>query len=88
MATKKKVKLEPREEVFLEIIQELWRYGGDEIKELANEAGVHYSTIYNWRNAKTLSPRISTFIAVAKVLGYTVVLQRVQTSTPRLRVVQ
>lgn len=48
---------------------------------VAFSAGVAVSTVYNWHNGKTKAPRISTFIKVARALGYEVKL--IHGDTPR-----
>jgi len=63
--------------VFLEIIGLLWEY---ELPGLAKEAEVSQSTLYNWMHGKVHAPRLDTLTKVAKVLGYEIVLQRVQAS--------
>lgn len=84
---KKKIDLDPRAVIFLELIHELWKYGNFHIKDIAEEAGVHFTTLYNWRNAKVVSPRLNTLIAVAEALGYTVELKR-GTIKPKLKSVK
>lgn len=63
-----------REKIFLTIIDHLWRLDGDAIKDLAESARVHYTTLYNWRNAVTIAPKISTLVRVSYCLGYHITL--------------
>lgn len=65
-----------RFEVFLEIIGRLWQFDGEQLLELAETAGVHWTTLYNWRTGEVTHPTMRTFIPVAEALGYEVRLVR------------
>lgn len=69
---------DPRTEVFLQIIAELWRLDDSQIRKLADDAGVHYMTLYSWRYARTTHPRINTLVKVAAQLGYELTLKKVR----------
>lgn len=73
-----------REAVFMTIIGHLLRYNDAERKHIAEEADVHWTTLYNWTHGSTLNPHINTLARVASVLGYTIVLKRVA-RVPKLR---
>ena len=91
MARPRKVTLETpkeREKIFLEIIDHLNRYNDAEKKWIAEEAGIHWGTIYAWCAFKTFSPQIRTLAAVARALGYSIVLKRVAPRPPRLKIVK
>lgn len=76
-----------REKVFLEIIDHLLRYNDAEKKWIAEQAEVHWGTLYCWCSGNTFSPQIRTLAAVARVLGYELVLKRQQAKPPQLKVV-
>ena len=82
---KPKVKLDARTVVFLEIISLLLTYNDAEKKRVAEEAGVHWTTIYNWTHGATLNPHIGTLVKVAEVLGYEVALRRIKGKKPPFR---
>lgn len=65
-----------RHAIFMQIIDLLGVYHGEPLKDLAAQAGVHWTTIYNWQRGATYAPRIDKLAAVAIVLGYTIVLKR------------
>jgi DNA-binding phage protein len=71
-------------QVFEDIKQELSVMSTDEHKDLAEEAGCHYRTLYNWAMEITLTPRLSTFVKVARAMGYELCLKRAR---PNLRMV-
>ena len=73
-----------RHAVFRQLLDLLWGYNGEALKELADEAGIHWTTIYAWQRGTTYAPRIDKIAAVAKVLGYTLTLTK-SSSTPALR---
>lgn len=73
-----------REDLFMDIIGHLLRYNDAEKKHIAEEAGISWQCIYQWTHGTTLSPQIRTLAAVARVLGYEIVLKRVA-RVPKLR---
>lgn len=90
MARPRKVSLataKDREKVFLEIIDHLNRYNDAEKKWIAEEAGIHWGTLYNWCAFHTWSPQIRTLAAVARALGYDLVLKRQRPAPPKLKIV-
>ena len=83
--------IEERTDLFLKVLECLWRYNDAEKKAVAEEAGCCWTTLYFWCSGRTTHPRIDTMSPVAKALGYRVVLKRdVKLPTPKrgLRVVK
>ena len=76
-----------REKIFLEIIGHLNRYNDAEKKWIAEEAGIHWGTIYNWCAFNTWAPQIRTLAPVARALGYDIVLKRQSPAPPKLKIV-
>ena len=74
-----------RERIFLDIVGHLLRYNDAEKKHIADEAGISWQCIYQWTHGKTISPQIRTLAAVARVLGYDIVLKRQVAKIPKLR---
>ena len=70
-------------QLFIDIIDELADLTTQETKDLALDAGVHFTTLYAWRRGKTWTPRLDCFVRVASALGYELVLQK-RRSTLRL----
>lgn len=58
---------------FDDLISELNQY---DFSDVAFRAGVSQSTLYNWVNGKVTGPHMRTFINVAKVIGFDIVLVR------------
>jgi hypothetical protein len=77
-------KQDARHAIFMQIIDLLWGYQGEDLKGLAEEAGIHWTTLYNWQRGCTYAPRLDKIAAVAAVMGYTIVLKRTST-IPTLR---
>lgn len=71
-----------REEVFLDILHELWKFNVEGIKTIAEEAGCHWVTLYAWKSGRTAAPRIDKLAAVARVLGYNIILQKTKAPVP------
>jgi DNA-binding phage protein len=94
MARNKKIRIDTEERrtaLFLQVLGCLWRYSDIEKKAVAEEAGCHWTTLYNWCAGKTTHPRIDTLTKVAAALGFEIVLKRtLPSSKPRrkLRVVK
>lgn len=91
MARPRKVELtssKAREKIFNEIIDHLGRYNDAEKKWIAEEAGVHWGTLYNWCAYSTYSPHLRTIAAVARALGYEIVLKRQHAAPPKLKLVK
>lgn len=57
-----------RDDLFLEVIDKLYHYEGKALLSLAESAGVHYTTLYNWKTV-TFSPRLNTLVRVGAALG-------------------
>lgn len=73
---------------FDQIKDHLWnRYKTDHMSVIADEAGVSVSTISNWMNEKTKTPRLDTFVKVANAIGYTVEL-KINSTRSRLWIVK
>ena len=51
---------------------------GYHVKSVAEIAGVHHSTVYNWLEGKTEHPRIDTIEKVAGAIGFEVDLKMVR----------
>lgn len=90
MALRKKKKIglnteRERERLFLDIIGHLSRYNDDEKKGIAEEAGVHWTTLYSWCSYKTFAPRIDTLSKVARAMGYDIVLKRTKAAKAVIR---
>lgn len=75
---------EARERLFLDIIGHLLRYNDAEKRAIAENAEVHWTTIYNWTHGQTINPHIHTLARVARALGYDIVLKRISSKTPVL----
>ncbi len=60
-------------------LSELEQYN---IMEVAEEAGVHYTTLYLWLRGKTKAPKLSTLLQVAPVIGLTLSFQYQQAIEP------
>jgi predicted transcriptional regulator len=73
-----------RHAIFMQIIDLLWGYEGQDLKDLAEHANVHWTTLYKWQRGGTYAPRLDKIAAVAAVMGYTIVLKRTST-IPTLR---
>jgi len=54
------------------------------LETVADVAGVHFTTLYNWLSGKTKNPHLRTFIKVAKAMGFEVMLRREQVSMRRV----
>ena len=77
MSTKKKTKVaKSRAELFETIVVQLEKYSNYQRELIAKQAGIHPMTIYWWVTGVTTSPRLSTIIPVAEVLGFDIVLKR------------
>lgn len=79
--------IDERETVFVEVIYDLLMLNDHERREIAKNAGVHWTTLYSWMSAKTKKPRLDTVCRVARALGYEVILKRTSGNQPKLRVV-
>jgi glycosyltransferase A (GT-A) superfamily protein (DUF2064 family) len=73
-----------RHQIFLQIIDLLWGYTGEDLKALAERSGLHWTTLYKWQRGDTYAPRLDKIAAVAAVMGYTIALKRTST-IPALR---
>jgi DNA-binding phage protein len=80
--------VDEREIVFVEVIYDLLMLSDHERKEIADSAGVHWTTLYAWMSVKTRKPRLDTVCRVARALGYEVILKRTSRNRPKLRVVK
>ena len=61
--------------IFNQVKRELRNY---DILDVAEQAGVHYTTLYHWLDGRTKTPHLRTFLKVAIVLGYEIQLARIQ----------
>lgn len=62
-----------RHQLFLEMIHQLYN---TDLKQLAKDAEVSISTLYNWTYGTTISPRSDTLFRVAAALGYKIEWKR------------
>jgi DNA-binding phage protein len=65
-----------RHDVFLQVIDMLYDYTDVGLKEIADQAKCHWTTLYNWKAGKTGTPQLNKIAAVAAVLGYELRLHR------------
>jgi len=65
-----------REAIFIDIIHELWKYSDAGMKDIAEQAGCHWVTLYAWKSGRTNTPRLDKIASVARVLGYDIILQK------------
>jgi hypothetical protein len=77
-----------RHQVFLQVLDLLWSYTGEDLRALAERSGLHWTTIYKWQRGETYAPRLDKIAAVAAALGYTVALKRTPSTAPTLRSVK
>lgn len=76
-ALKKRVKEQvekKREKIFLQVIDILNTYNDKEKRKIADDAEVHWVTLYNWCSFKTFNPHINTLVKVVIALDYEIVL--------------
>jgi hypothetical protein len=78
-----KLNEDTREEIFVDLIHELWKYNTDGIKDIAQQAGCHWVTLYAWKSGRTNAPRLDKLAPVARVLGYNLVLSKTKKPVPR-----
>ena len=72
-----------REEIFIDVIHELWKYSDEGLRGIAAQAGCHWVTLYAWKSGKTMAPRIDKLAPVARVLGYNIVLEKTKQPVPK-----
>lgn len=72
-----------REEIFIDLIHELWKYDDAGLRTLAEQAGCHWVTLYNWKSGRTNTPRIDKLAPVARVLGYAIVMLKEKLPVPK-----
>ncbi len=78
-----KLNEETREAIFIDIIHELWKYSTEGIKDIAEQAGVHWTTLYAWKSGATNAPRLDKIAPVARVLGYDIILRKTKAPVPK-----
>ena len=83
MKTKLVLNADSREEIFIDLIHELWKYNDEGLRDIAEQAGCHWVTLYAWKSGKTMAPRIDKLAPVARVLGYNIVLQKTKSPVPK-----
>lgn len=71
-----------RTELFLAVLDCLWRYNDAEKRWVAEQAGCSWVTLYNWCSGKTTHPRIDTLTNVGRALGFNIRLVR-DTTLPK-----
>lgn len=73
-ATKKRQIQKSRDErkrLFCDVVERLGDY---KLKDVANESGVSYTTLFNWCYGATVSPILRTILDVCDAINYKVVL--------------
>jgi hypothetical protein len=83
MKAKLILNVDTREEIFLDMIHELWKYSDEGLRDIAEQAGCHWTTLYHWKGGKTMAPRIDKLAPVARVLGYNIVLTKIKSPVPK-----
>jgi DNA-binding phage protein len=81
-----KLNNDDRLDVFLQIIDLIHPLNDAQRKHLAEEANVHWYTLYNWTSYKVLNPNSDTMARVANALGYELCLRKVK-GKPKLKLV-
>lgn len=61
-------------DVYLQVVEHLHYLTPEELAQLALDAGVCKSTLYNWRGCYVFAPRICTLYAVSRALGYEITM--------------
>ena len=85
-ATALKLDEESRHHLFTEVIEELHKF---DVMDVAERAGVHFTTLYNWMRYETMWPSTRTLFAVAGALGFELKWVRKRgTERPQLRIVK
>lgn len=65
----KKIELE----IFLQLIDELQKY---DLQSVADNSGVSVQTLNNWINMNVSAPQMRTFVPVANVIGFEIILRK------------
>ena len=71
---KRRTKQAPQEDVFLDIIDELRYKTDEELRQVAEDAGCHWVTLYSWMAGNVTAPQVRTLFPVARALGYEITL--------------
>ena len=71
--------------IFIDIIHLLWQYNDAGLRSIAEEANVHWTTLYGWRSGKTIAPRSDTLFRVAAALGYDIKLVKKKLQLRRVK---
>lgn len=66
-------------DLFLELVSKLQRKSNEQLKQIAEEAGVVCQTLHNWAYGETFNPHLNTIIKVSTAMGYQVSLVRKKT---------
>jgi DNA-binding phage protein len=61
---------------FNHVLDELHGLSSEEMMDLAEEAGVHFTTLYKWRREAPRRPQLGTFWRVMEAFGYELVFRR------------
>lgn len=80
MATKKAKQILPDNavEVLNTILDELEGLSTREMLDLAEDAGLHFTTLYKWRREGVRRPHLNSFWRLAEALGYEITMRRAQ----------
>lgn len=82
---KLKVSQDTRHQIFLQIIAILWEHDGASMLDLADRAGCHWTTLYNWRTGVVGAPRLDKIADVAQELGYELTLVKRRAALRRVK---
>lgn len=72
-----------RADLFIELVGFLQRKSNEQLKQIAEEAGVVAQTLHNWAYGETFNPHLNTIIKVSKAMGYEIRLSKKKTSLKR-----
>lgn len=76
---------ERRARIFQTLADSLAKYSSAQRAEIAIEAGVSPTTLYNWARGHTRRPQLSPIIRVAYVLGYEATLVKKKARLTRVK---
>ena len=58
------------------IVDSLESLDHEDLYEISLESGVSFSTLYYWKQGVIESPRLCNFIAVAEILGFSIIIMK------------
>lgn len=74
-----------RHKLFLQIIDLLWNYDDQGLRDLADEAGCHWVTLYSWKSGRVTSPQLNKIAGVAGAMGYELTLVKRRAALRRVK---